>query len=65
MQKLLETFSYTIEDLTELLNNNFDRKNYSREDIEANMKLNFEFLVRDIEWVGGMVQGIFFVNIWQ
>lgn len=55
MQKLLDTFGYSIEDVTDVLNNNFDRKNYSREDIETNMNLNFEFLVRDIEWVAGMV----------
>ena len=61
----MDTFSYSIEDITDLLNTNFDRKNYSREDIETNMNLNFEFLVRDVEWVAGMVQGIYFVNVWQ
>jgi hypothetical protein len=30
MQKLLDTFSYTIDDVVDLLNTNFDNKNYSR-----------------------------------
>ena len=65
MEALLDRFDYSIEDLVDILNTNFDNKNYSREDIEETMDLSFSNLVNDVDWIGGRIHGIYFVNIWQ